>query len=641
MIDDNDRITRKGLQAFADKCKETFLLPSTANTIPSVHKVVEYKGTLPKTTGLFIFNINMIGLVADDSNIYSQSSADIQINLDKTDLSVYYDSGVTRLDKIYYKLPNEGSNDIYIYIITNLYGSTILQSASLYNNGVGSKIQMAQNYSGVDDSLINGSYHEVEQKIVSQSSGNSTQFSLLTGPKDGDKKDYSSGTDFDTIRYARQLNHTLQFEVSNEQSDYKTDLSPTSENVTTIYVKGISQDTGNFSGVYDSVTVANGIVVNGTKKVNLYATDSSLGYVQLGHTGSTKELPLKLDTNHRAYVELPTGLLTYKGSVNTYDELPAENNTNGDVYSVADNFGAEYVWIVKDDEKGNWEYLGEKFKQVQADLNETNAESASYVKGKETLFDGKYTSLTLTPTITKPTISANGKITLDTSNIIDIKNASAIAKGTDILASQAYVDERTPTIQLNNTDVTKTEDGKLNIQAITSVEIGESDEISTEGGKVTLPKYPTVPITQINVDNTQANPDNGVVSISLPEVPIKSISLGDTALTPNDDGNVNIPPSQYFANLEYENSPNLDISNFITETPFPTHHYEKTILIYNKSANDITVTLPSDNDSVDIIRMTEALAVPPGKYCEVVGTYWPSNQDGDKPKLTINGGVQV
>lgn len=363
------------------------------------------------------------------------------------------------------------------------------------------------------------------------------------------------------------------------------------------------------------------------------------------NSGTT--LALKTDSNGNGYVRMNSGLLTYKGSITgTIDDLKKiENPSNGDVYSLkandSDDNAPEYVYVKKESEQGYWEYFGKKFQQAQANLGETNAESASYVKGKETLFDGKYTSLTLTPTITKPTILANGNITLDTSNIIDIKNASAIAKGTDILASQAYVDERTPTIQLNNTDVTKTEDGKLNIQAITSVEIGESDEISTEGGKVTLPKYPTVPITQINVDNTEVQPDNGVVNISLPNVPIKSISLGGTSLSPDDNGNVNIPPSQYFDNLEYENSPNLDISNFITETPFPTHHYEKTILIYNKSANDITVTLPSDNDSVDIIRMTEALAVPSGKYCEVVGTYWPSNQDGGKPKLTINGGVQV
>lgn len=49
-------------------------------------------------------------------------------------------------------------------------------------------------------------------------------------------------------------------------------------------------------------------------------------------------------------------VLTYKGSVESVDTLPAEGNTAGDVYYVKE-VSAEYVWIV-DDNVGSWEELG-------------------------------------------------------------------------------------------------------------------------------------------------------------------------------------------------------------------------------------------------------------------------------------------
>jgi len=87
--------------------------------------------------------------------------------------------------------------------------------------------------------------------------------------------------------------------------------------------------------------------------------------------------------------------------------------------------------------------------------------------------------------------------------------------------------------------------------------------------------------------------------------------------------------------LEYDSNATLDISNFIPELT-PDHCYEKTVLIYNKSNNDITLELPTST-SVAIIPMTSfPLTVGGNKYAEIVATYYPKEP---KSILTINGGV--
>ena len=662
-MSNDDRITRAGLQAFANKCKETFLQPAVLDNIASNCKVINYQGSLASTNGVLRFQLNMLGsLDADSYTNFSQSSADVYINLISADKTFYYDNGTTKIDSIYYNVitNTDGSVSLSIYFITSLYEAMVLRSATFYTGENQSIINMSKSWEGLDVGIIDDSYTQITKKVIPTTSEGNTSFSVSTGPADEDKQSYSSGSVFDTILQARQLNHKLQFQVDNTQTDYTTDLSPTEDaNVTTIYVKGVSSSTGSFSGEYDSVTVANGVVIDGRSREELIATDNTPGYIQLGYqTTSNKTIPLKLDESNKAYIELPTGLLTYKGSVENYDNLPTTGNTNGDVYSVKDNFGEEYVWIVKDGSNGNWEYLGEKFVQQDVYWEKPEGEGEGW-KGKllqnrpqlaAVATSGSYNDLSDRPeipsiTINKPTNNTDGSIKVG-DNSISIKSSKTVSTGDDILVSKAYVDALIPTdyiskITLNGVSVT----GSATINTLKAIKF--SDNLEVSNGEyvvntdriVTLPKYPDVPIKQITVDGDTVNPtDSGVVALTTPNIPIKTVKVDGTALTVDDQGAVNIKSSQYFANsLECESNATLDISNFITEQN-PDHYYEKTVLIYNKSNNDITLELPTST-SVAIIPMTSfPLTVGGNKYAEIVATYYPKEA---KSILTINGGVQV
>ena len=661
-MSNDDRITRAGLQAFANKCKETFLQPAVLDNIASNCKVINYQGSLASTNGVLRFQLNMLGsLDADSYTNFSQSSADVYINLISADKTFYYDNGTTKIDSIYYNVitNTDGSVSLSIYFITSLYEAMVLRSATFYTGENQSIINMSKSWEGLDVGIIDDSYTQITKKVIPTTSEGNTSFSVSTGPADEDKQSYSSGSVFDTILQARQLNHKLQFQVDNTQTDYTTDLSPTEDaNVTTIYVKGVSSSTGSFSGEYDSVTVANGVVIDGRSREELIATDNTPGYIQLGYqTTSNKTIPLKLDESNKAYIELPTGLLTYKGSVENYDNLPTTGNTNGDVYSVKDNFGEEYVWIVKDGSNGNWEYLGEKFVQQDVYWEKPEGEGEGW-KGKllqnrpqlaAVATSGSYNDLSDRPeipsiTINKPTNNTDGSIKVG-DNSISIKSSKTVSTGDDILVSKAYVDALIPTdyiskITLNGVSVT----GSATINTLKAIKFSDNLEVSNgeyvvnEDRIVTLPKYPDVPIKQITVDGDTVNPTDGVVALTTPNIPIKTVKVDGTALNADANGAVNIKSSQYFANsLEYDSNATLDISNFIPELT-PDHCYEKTVLIYNKSNNDITLELPTST-SVAIIPMTSfPLTVGGNKYAEIVATYYPKEP---KSILTINGGVQV
>ena len=54
-----------------------------------------------------------------------------------------------------------------------------------------------------------------------------------------------------------------------------------------------------------------------------------------------------------------TSMYKHKGSVSTVNDLPASNNTEGDVYNVTAT-GMNYVWVVTNG-TGSWDALGEVF----------------------------------------------------------------------------------------------------------------------------------------------------------------------------------------------------------------------------------------------------------------------------------------
>lgn len=632
-MSNDDRITRAGLQAFANKCKETFLQPAVLDNIASNCKVINYQGSLASTNGVLRFQLNMLGsLDADSYTNFSQSSADVYINLISADKTFYYDNGTTKIDSIYYNVitNTDGSVSLSIYFITSLYEAMVLRSATFYTGENQSIINMSKSWEGLDVGIIDDSYTQITKKVIPTTSEGNTSFSVSTGPADEDKQSYSSGSVFDTILQARQLNHKLQFQVDNTQTDYTTDLSPTEDaNVTTIYVKGVSSSTGSFSGEYDSVTVANGVVIDGRSREELIATDNTPGYIQLGYqTTSNKTIPLKLDESNKAYIELPTGLLTYKGSVENYDDLPTTGNTNGDVYSVKDNFGEEYVWIVKDGSNGNWEYLGEKFVQQDVYWEKPEGEGEGW-KGKllqnrpqlaTVATSGSYNDLSDKPeipsiTITKPTNNnIDGSIKVDNTTI-NIKSADTVSDGDDILVSKAYVDAKDSA--LNNAIPKK---------YVTEIQVN-GDETG-QSGVVAL----TIP--QIYIDTTLYSPeDTGKVTLpKYPDVPIKSIYIGETQQSPDGAGKVTLPQTQQFGT---NNTGTLTVTDFVPSTA-PTYNYEKTILITNNGESDMSITFPQSTNSVSVIKMISDLTIPASKHGEVVGTYY-----HDSKILTINGGVQV
>jgi len=77
----------------------------------------------------------MLGsLDADSYTNFSQSSADVYINLISADKTFYYDNGTTKIDSIYYNVitNTDGSVSLSIYFITSLYEAMVLRSATFY-----------------------------------------------------------------------------------------------------------------------------------------------------------------------------------------------------------------------------------------------------------------------------------------------------------------------------------------------------------------------------------------------------------------------------------------------------------------------------------------------------------------------------
>lgn len=385
-------------------------------------------------------------------------------------------------------------------------------------------------------------------------------------------------------------------------------------------------------------------------------------FIGTNGNNSGKKLALRKDDQGNGYVETDSTLFSYKGVITgTLDDLKDKTKTEGDVWTLrsknSSDEGIEYV-CVKKEENLVWEYLGEKFVQQDVYWEKPEGEGEGW-KGKllqnrpqlaTVATSGSYNDLSDKPeipsiTITKPTNNIDGSIKVDNTTI-NIKSADTVSEGDDILVSKAYVDALIPTdyiskITLNGTSVT----GSATINTLKAIKFSDSLEVSNgeyvvnEDRIVTLPKYPDVPIKQITVDGDTVNPtESGVVALTTPNIPIKTVKVDGTALNTDADGAVNIKSSQYFANsLEYNSNAILDISNFITESN-TDHYYEKTVLIYNKSDNDITLELPTST-SVAIIPMTSfPLTVGGNKYAEIVATYYPKEA---KSILTINGGVQV
>ena len=591
-MSNDDRITRAGLQAFANKCKETFDIQPTYETVTGAYSNIN--GTLSISEGCnIILDLNFYG-----SNGYGDSYVYLSIN--EAANSIVYNKGPLQITAVDYITNN---NQLRLNLgLSNTASKLEIKGSMQASSGKWYTINVSQlglnGRDTIDSALSLSSNQFINTADLSTTQ---TDFKIRSGKNiygAFDDVSYSSGKIFDQIQKAQQLSHKISFVVDDTQSDYSTDLSGD-----TIYVKGI-QTTNNTIGTYYKVTVKDGLVIGGDSSLPT-ASSSTLGLIKLGYSSlDNKQFALQTDANGAAYVELPTALFKYQGIIEgdletLQNKIKSNEASEGYIYTlkptdsnIAD-YGAEYVCVNKNGTL-TWEYLGEKF--VQQDVYWAEPE------GEEN-WSGKLLKNAPTLSITKPTTDSNGSIQLG-AETIGIKNATTITAGTDdILASQAYVDQRTPTIQLNGTDVSAS-NGKLNIQAITSVTITDGN-VTTSDGAVTLPKYPDVPIKSIYIGTTQQSPD---------------------------DGKVTLPQTQQFGT---NNNGTLTINDFVPSTA-PTYNYEKTILITNSGESDMTVNFPQSSDNVTVIKMISDLTIPASKHGEVVGTYYHENKI-----LTINGGVEV
>lgn len=357
------------------------------------------------------------------------------------------------------------------------------------------------------------------------------------------------------------------------------------------------------------------------------------GAIGTNYTSNGVNIALKTDESGNGYVTLPSEILSYKGVyVGSYDNLTSGNieglktPNNGWVITLKpdeNSDGAEYVYV---SDKKTWEYLGEKFVQQDVYWEKPEGEGEGW-KGKllqnrpqlaAVATSGSYNDLSDRPeipsiTINKPTNNnIDGSIKVDNTTI-NIKSADTVSDGDDILVSKAYVDALIPTdyiskITLNGVSVT----GSATINTLKAIKF--SDNLEVSNGEyvvntdriVTLPKYP--------------------------DVPIKSIYIGETQQSPDGAGKVTLPQTQQFGT---NNTGTLTVTDFVPSTA-PTYNYEKTILITNNGESDMSITFPQSTNSVSVIKMISDLTIPASKHGEVVGTYY-----HDSKILTINGGVQV
>lgn len=369
-----DLVTREGLQAFADLCKDKFY---------SEQIVVNRNGVSPVylslSFGSLDSNVKDIKIVITGAKSILTV---VSINIDNSDLSTIYNSGGVTVSEATYGV-SDGEFFVKLKIDDTVnYVSVGCQAAT------NSKIFYIEPDISVNSSMESSLSNTIKANSVS-GSGSGTTFQIKT---DSNKYEpYASGKSFDTIYKAHQLDRSIKFVLTSNDSLVEADGYDFSKDTVYIKTDDTEQQLGNsFSGTdLDTVTVRDGLVVSGS--TSSAATNIMLGKIKIGRTATATELPVELDEDNQAYVTLPASIFTYKGSVDTYDKLP-EKARVGDVYTVKsgndnEDTGSEYVYVEKSEEgsKTNyWEYLGQKvtFEQIQADWNVIDTTNKAYIKNK-------------------------------------------------------------------------------------------------------------------------------------------------------------------------------------------------------------------------------------------------------------------
>lgn len=346
MSDKYDRVTREGLETFSKLCKKRFV---------SEQIVINSNSYNPAYLALSFNNVsNMADLkikISGGDNFLTL----ININKDTQDKSSIFNAGKAQAKWLSYLFQDEC---LYIKIALGEYVDYITLACQVVNGDTAYYVEP-------DYLKITGTSTEYSQTVqASNASGVSDTPELYVKTDEKNYITYPNVHLIDTIWKAKQLDHNIKFELTTNASDVSTNGYDLSGD--TIYIRATEQSLGNnCSGVFDTVTVVNGLVTDG--QTSGYATKSVPGKVMIDGDGlETPNLPLKITKSGYAYVTLPTSIFTYKGSVDKYESLP-NSAKEGDVYTVKsgedpEDVGSEYVRVKKDDGNYYWEYVGQKVK---------------------------------------------------------------------------------------------------------------------------------------------------------------------------------------------------------------------------------------------------------------------------------------
>lgn len=230
-------------------------------------------------------------------------------------------------------------------------------------------------------------------------------------------------------------------------------------------------------------------------------------------------------------------IYTPKGSVPTYDTLPSEGLSNGDVYNVLDS-GKVYVWIVDDEEgNGHWANLGlivdmsgyatnERVDGVEQTLNETtdslrtlegvvlalNSEYALLYKDVESVKSELSDRLSDQALDSKYIIKIGQGLIKDTTNTISVKSGSLSTDAIKITIGGTGVKAEASVASTTRAGVIRigkrlSIDGSGVLSADEQVTEEERKKLSAV--KVIVPDEQTIKSEEIKIDDT------GTIKISV------------------------------------------------------------------------------------------------------------------------------
>lgn len=345
-----DRVTREGLKAFGDLCKQKFAQQkqyfADTNYKLSKNKNLSISYTdIPDNTQTVKIEVLVLG-----ESIFQKLTFSLDL-ISTEDKSFVFSVGNAVLDEKCMFTTGIGLNLLIPFYSNYKISEVFISTLAIMKDGTIAYLQctnvLSQSRAVLSDS-----------KYIQVLSSNESDCNFYLIVDDENREQYARNKEFSTIQNATQLSHNVKYIMTDDSTRIPKDGYNLSKDV--VYIA--KEKAGN--------TTLGNIKVNGTQ-----------------FTG--KDVPVNIDENGYAFVTLTDTLLKYKGVFNgdytTFLESEdCKNSIVGDVWTIKPEMsesGAEYVLVEKGD-TNNWEYLGEKFSQVQANWNETDSSQPSFIQNK-------------------------------------------------------------------------------------------------------------------------------------------------------------------------------------------------------------------------------------------------------------------